>query len=311
MLELGRLRYFLQVAESGSLSAAAVCLGVAQPALSRQMRRLEAELGVQLLNRTGRGVSLTPAGRRLAQGARVLMQDADQLEREVAGFRLAVAGEAVAGMPPTVGRILALPLTIRARERLPQVSLRLVEEFSGTMVEWLVSGRIDVGVIYGDPGVTKILAEPLVEEELALIGRPQIIGEEADDGVARSELARLPLVLPSRRHSLRRLMEGEAERAGHGLNVVLEIDSLSSLVEAARQGLGATVLPPAAVRSELAVGGLSVRRLDPPLLRTLFLATGPRRAAAAPPAALADLIRALMLEIAPSVGWRRLTRPSA
>lgn len=311
MLELGRLRYFLQVAESGSLSAAAVALGVAQPALSRQMRRLETELGVQLLNRTGRGVSLTPAGRRLAQGGQVLMQDAAHLEREVAGFRLAVAGEAVAGMPPTVGRILALPLTMRARERLPKVSLRLVEEFSGTMVEWLVSGRIDVGVIYGDPGVTKILAEPLVEEELAVIGRPQIVGEDADEGVSRADLARLPLVLPSRRHSLRRLMEEEAARAGHGLNVVLEIDSLSSLMEAARQGLGATILPPAAVRTELAFGGLSVRRLEPPLLRTLFLATGPRRAAAAPPAALADLIRGLMLDIAPGVGWRRLARPSA
>jgi LysR family nitrogen assimilation transcriptional regulator len=310
MLELGRLRYFLQIAEDGSFSAAAIHLGVAQPALSRQVRALEAGLGVQLLNRTGRGVSLTPAGRRLAEGGRALLREAAQLEREVAGFRLAVAGEAVAGMPPTIGRILALPLTVRARERLPQVSLRLVEEFSGTMVEWLVSGRVDVGVIYGDPGVTKILVEPLAEEELAVIARPDLLAPDGA-GVSRKALAMLPLVLPSRRHSLRRLMEEEAARLGHDLNVVFEIDSLSALVQAARTGLGATVLPPAAVRAELALGDLEVRPLDPPLLRTLFLATGPRRAAAAPPAAVADLIRALMLEIAPGVGWRRLDRARA
>lgn len=311
MLDLTRLRYFLQIAQDGSLSAAAVSLGVAQPALSRQMRVLEGELGVQLLNRTGRGVSLTPAGRRLSEGARVLMQDAAHLEREVAGFRLAVAGEAVAGMPPTIGRILSLPLTVRARERLPEVSLRQVEAFSGTMVEWLISGRIDVGVIYGDPGVTKILAEPLAEEELALIGVPDLIGPESGGAVSRDQLSSLPLILPSRRHSLRSLLETAASQAGHGLNVVFEIDSLSSLVEAARQGLGATILPPAAVRAELALGGLAVRGLDPPLVRTLFLATGPRRAAAAPPAAVADLIRGLMLELAPTVGWRRLERAAA
>lgn len=309
MLDLIRLRNFVQVCESGSLSAAALRLGLAQPALSRQMQALESELRVQLLNRTGRGVSLTPAGRRLQEGAIALLQDAETLGREVSGFAAAVAGEAVVGMPPTVARSLALPLTLEARERLPLVSLSLVEAFSGTMVEWLAAGRIDVGVIYGDPGVAKILAEPLVEEALFLIGAPDALGD-GDGPVSLDVLASAPLVLPSPRHSLRRLLEETAAAEGFRLRVAVEIDSLTAMVEAARLGVGLTVLPPAAVRAELSFAGLGRRPLDPPLRRTLYLATGPGREAAAPPSAVAGLIRGLVTRIAPDAGWEAVRRPS-
>ena len=169
-MDLRRLSYFVEACDRGSLTAASLAIDVAQPALSRQIRELEREMGVELLHRTGRGVAPTYAGRHLLDGARRLLAESEKLREDVRALAGATAGEAVIGMPPTVGRVLTVPLTRMLAARHPQLSLRIMEGFSGTMLEALQAGRIDLAILYENPRLALVIADPVAEEELVVVG---------------------------------------------------------------------------------------------------------------------------------------------
>lgn len=302
-MELRQLRYFLQVLESGGFSPASSVLHVAQPALSRQVKALEEELGVALLHRTGRGVRATVAGRALAEGARRLLDDAADLRKRVLGFRETLVGEATVGLPPTIGRVLGLPLIEHVRQHHPQINLCIAETFSGTMLEWLHSGRVDAAVLYSDPQVSSIHVDHVADEPLSVIGVP----DSLPSGCAlipASALAGRPLVVPTRHHGLRRVLERYAAEANLRLTVAAEIDSLHAIIAAVRGGMGWSVLPAVTVRDEIAAGTVASRLLaDPPLFRPLLVATTVQRSDAVTARELGRLLKAQMESIAPEAGW--------
>ena len=301
----------MQVAERGSFSRAALDLRTAQPALSRQIRKLEEELGVTLLYRTGRGVSLTHAGELLLQSGRQILADLDAAVRDVRASGGLMAGSAVVGLPPTVGRVLSIPLARRVREAFPDVQLRIVEGFSGHLLEWLYSGRVDVAVLYAEPNVPVMVAEPLVEEDLMLIGRADMLPAAYRDGARReitlADIAALPLVVPSAPHSLRLRIERAAAEAGLGLTYVLEVDALFSMIETVRQGLGFTILPGCAAQRDIDEGVLTALRIEAPAMsQTLYVATASQRPAAVASRRLAQLLRESVHALAETGLWRRV-----
>jgi LysR family nitrogen assimilation transcriptional regulator len=301
-LELRQLRYFAQVARSGGFSPAALALDIAQPALSRQVRALEQILGVDLFHRTGRGVSLTDAGHRLLERADKILRETDEAAEDLRALGAIASGSAVVGMPPTVGRVLTVPLMRRFREAHPQVELRVVEGLSGDMAEWLRTGRVDVAILFGAPRTPTVIADPVVEETLVVVGRPDSF--ETRD-VRLTALSGRALALPSRKHSLRSLVADAAAEAGFVPQVVFEIDSLHAMLEAARQGLAVTVVPLAAVLRDLAAGDLAAWPIvDPPLTRVLHVGTAAQRPRAMAAGKLAALVRQQMLEMAAEVRWR-------
>lgn len=310
-MEIRTLRYFLKVAELGSFSRAALDLRIAQPALSRQIQKLEDELDVQLLYRTGRGVSLTHAGEMLLESGRKLAEQFDVSLREVRASGGQMAGSAVIGLPPTVGRVLTIPLARQIKAQFPEVKLRIVEGFSGHLLEWLYSRRIDVGVLYAEPNVPVMVAEPLVVEDLMLIGRPDMLvdalGADIPESISMAEVARLPLVVPSAPHSLRLRIERTADDCGLRLDVVLEVDALFSMTEAVRQGFGFTILPGCAAQRDIAEGALAALRIDQPgMQQTLFVATASQRPAAVASRKLAQIVRESVYGLADTGLWRRV-----
>lgn len=310
-MEMRALRYFLKVAEMGSFSRAALDLRIAQPALSRQIAKLEEELDVQLLYRTGRGVTLTHAGELLVESGRKLAEQFDVALREVRASGGQMAGSAVIGLPPTVGRVLTLPLARRIKHEFPEISLRIVEGFSGHLLEWLYSGRIDVGVLYAEPNVPVMVAEALVIEDLMLIGRPDMMSSALGDGprasVSMVEVAALPLIAPSPPHSLRLKIDRTATESGLKLNVVLEVDALFSMTETVRQGLGFTILPACAAQRDILEGALSALRIDEHAMsQTLYVATASQRPAAVASRRLAQMVRESIFSLAETGVWRRI-----
>jgi LysR family nitrogen assimilation transcriptional regulator len=300
--DLRQLLAFVQVARSGGFSAAAVVLDVAQPVLSRQVRTLEQGLGVDLFHRTGRGVSLTPAGHALIERADVILKIVDETVDDLRALGAVASGSAVVGMPPTVGRVLTVPLMRELRTAHPQVELRVVEGLSGDMAEWLRTGRVDVAVLFDAPRTASVIAEPVVEETLMVVGPP---GSFPGAEVQLRQLEDRPLILPSRKHTLRELVVDAAAKAGFPARIALEIDSLHAMLEAARQGLGLTVAPMAAVRGDLAAGGLSAWPIvDPPLTRILHVGTAAQRSEAMAGGKLAALVRQQILNLAPQAQWR-------
>lgn len=244
-MELRQLRYFVRVVELGSMSRAAVDLGLVQSALSQQVARLEGELATRLLQRGAKGVTPTEAGVAFFQQAQLALRHADEAVRAAQQSRL--SGSVSVGLAPTTASILGLPLMLAVRERYPEVRLHVVESLSGHLSAMLNARQLDLAVLFDtDPG-RRWSVTPLVEEKLFLI---QARGHGRKPLPAKLRLAQvkdLPLILPSGSHGLRSTLD--AAFTGQRLQKLLamEIDSLAMLMDAVRAGLGCTIQPRAAL----------------------------------------------------------------
>lgn len=277
-MEFKQLSYFLGIAESGSFSKAAIRLAVAQPILSRQIKLLEQELGVELLYRNGRGIVLSEAGKLLETYAKSVVSLVGQAQSEIAALRAIPRGRVAIAMPPSIGWVLTGPLVLRCRETFPNILLHLAEGFSGHVAEWLSTGRVDIGIVYHAPRSPMLTTEPLFSDELILLGP---VGDPADvggDTVQTVRLAEIPMILPARPHGLRLLIDNALEQAGVSARVEFEVDAMPSTLSLVEQGVGYTVLSEAAVKHLLNAGRIrSWSLVDPVLTRELMLATSTQR----------------------------------
>jgi LysR family nitrogen assimilation transcriptional regulator len=269
-LDLRQLRYFAAVAESGSFTRAAEALHVAQSALSLHVRRLEEALGVQLLIREPRGVRLTPAGARLSEHAKLILQQFVLAEQDIRTHYSGPAGPVAIGIPSGVGRVLTAPLIEAVKESLPRVSLQILEGMTGHLEEWLQQDRVALAVLYGDVGGNE--AKEIARESLYLVSSSSL-GPTGE--VQLSDIPRHPLVLPSKRHSTRRCIEAAAQRHGCKLRVELELDSLSSIIDVVEQGRACSILAASAFAREQKQGSIHAYRIvDPPVERSVLLIAG-------------------------------------
>lgn len=241
-MDIKQLRYFVRIAELGSVGKASDVLEIAQPTLSRHVRALEVELKTSLFSRNGRGVILTPAGRRFLDHARGVLHAADTaliaLKEE---GESAYEGRVVAGFTPSVGRTLIPSFAERFVERFPKASLSLVEGYSQSLYEQVLVGGLDFSILLNPAASPGLVIEPVATDNLYLIGLNPI-GTSTSD-VALSELARIPLIMPHASTATRPLLEFEAARLGIMLTLALEIDSVRSIIELVERGVGYTVMP--------------------------------------------------------------------
>ena len=259
-MELRQLRYFLGVCEAGSLLQASGRLHIAQPALGQQIAALEDELGVKLFERSTRGMALTPEGRIFQEHAKVVLTDVDRAREAVRQSVAEPQGQVVLGLPTTVALAAAVPIVQACRARYPGIQLQLVEAYSGHLREWLQLGRLDLALLFGDEPDPDLLKRVLLEEPLSLVTSP---GAPAFEQPLRlRHLAELELVLPSREHGLRRIIDAACARQGIALNVIAEIDSLTSVKNAVAAGVGHTILSPSSVVQEVAQGKLKAANIE-------------------------------------------------
>jgi LysR family nitrogen assimilation transcriptional regulator len=297
-VELRQLRHFLCVAETGSFSKAAVRLSVTQPVLSREVRMLEEEFGEQLFYRNGRGVVLSTAGELLAGHARSMVEISDRLKADMAARRDAPSGKVVIAMPPSIGWVLTVPLVQRCLAAYPGISLHAVEGFSGHVLEWLATGRIDIGIVYNAPKHPTLLMEPLLEEELILLGPPDDPAGLGEGPVKAERLASVPLIMPARPHGLRVQVDQEMNQAGVTLRIEHEMDAMSSTLSLVEAGVGYTILCYAATQPRISANRLRWWPLiDPPLVRHLMLATAVQRPMTTAAKLVIRLVRALVGEL--------------
>lgn len=270
-MELSQLRTLIHVAELGSLSKAADRLHIAQPALSRQIRLLEDELGVRLFDRHGRGMVVTDQGQDVLRHALRVMAELEEIRATVADEDAPLRGHVSIGMPPTVADILSEPLVAAFRETHPDATLRIVSAYSGYLLDWMHRGEIDAAVLYDPKSARTLRVQPLLEEVLFLIGPPGS-GLSQDSPVDFSDLEGVRLLLPSKGHGLRAILDKCAEDCGFALSVPVEADSYSTLKSLVRAGHGSTILPKAPIHRDLAAGELCTAPLHNPVpMRRLIL----------------------------------------
>ncbi len=260
-MDIRPLRYFVTAATFNSISKAANHLHVAQPALSRQIRKLEKDLGTELLCRDSRGVSLTEAGTRLFDKGESILRQIEQMTDEVRASGKVPTGYVSVALMPSVASLIAPVLVMRMRERHPTVSLRLSEGLTTSIVGGLLNNKFDLGLIPAQPVDTALVSVPLLTEPMFLIGPGKDRTKNGGGALTMRQLARYPLLLPSRGNTLREQIESVAKRNGVTLDVKEDVDSSAVIKHLVVSGLGYTVQCYSFVHEEVERGQLFVRPL--------------------------------------------------
>lgn len=274
-MDTRRLYSFVRVVDAGSITRAADLLHIAQPALSQQMTALESLFGQQLLSRSKQGVEPTEAGRVLYRHARVILRQLEQAQADVEIVGRELAGGVSVGLAPySTVNALALPLLSAVRARYPRVLLHINENFGGVLSEALMTGRMDMALLYDSGPIRGVDFERLLTEELVVVA-PEGIGLPArpQDPVSMADLADVPLLLPGPTHTIRRVVDQAFAHASTAANVVGEVESVSLMARAVRGGLGATVLPESVARRMMGGDDLHQRHLLPALEVQVSLGT--------------------------------------
>jgi LysR family nitrogen assimilation transcriptional regulator len=299
-MDLRQLSYFVRVADQGSFTRAATLLGVAQPALSRQVRQLEVELRQTLLQRNGRGATLTDAGRRLLDHARGILYQVGRAREDLEEMRGAPVGRVAIGMPPSVARNLTSGLVGAFRKRFPQATLGIVEGLSAYVIEWLASGRLDVALVYNPPLSRQVEVHQLLQEQLYLIGPAASRTRAAQAGrpVALCQLPRFGLIVPSQPQVIRMFVETQLANAGARINVALEVEGVPAILDLVARGHGYAVLAASAIRNHPLRPKLLPRPIVRPRLAiTLALATPAQRPLTPLAREAAKIVQSLALEV--------------
>lgn len=272
-MNLRQLQYFLEVSELENVTRAAERLHVAQPALSRHMRALERELGVRLFERDGRGIILTNAGLVFRDRVRAVLRELDRAQLEVRALSRSPGGRIDFGMPYSISQALTRVLMQRVHDELPGVALRVIDGWTGFIIEWLLRGRLDLGVIYDHTLKSDVLrTEPLAAEEQFLVCAPDDRLAK-HDSITLTEVADLPLALPSREHGLRVAVEQFMQTIGQVPKIHTEMESIVGLRQFARQRGIYTILPRGEMEDDLAARRARIVQIThPTVYRTLFIA---------------------------------------
>ncbi len=243
-MDIRQLRYFVQIVESGSLLKASRQIFIAQPALSQQLAKLEAEVGVMLLTRSARGVVPTENGHALYHHAKFLIRQVDQSVLIARQGPSAIAGLVSIGLAPTTVAAIGLELVRHLRNKYPAIMLNVVESLSGHLEQMLELGRLDMAVLFKQLVLPRHAAQPLIDETLVVV-LPAVskLVPMRRRNLTLSEACRLPLILPTASHGLRRRIDIEIEQQNLRLNLVAEVDSLALLMASVREGFGATIQP--------------------------------------------------------------------
>ena len=250
-MELRQLRYLVRTIELGSISQAALDLGVAQSAVSLQIQRLEGELATRLLQRTPSGIISTDAGIAFLSHAQLALRHAD--EAMLAARQSRLSGVVGLGLAPTTAGVLGVPLLQAMQVQYPDIRIHLVEGMSGHLGQMLNAREIDLAVLFGADQARRWTVQHLLDERLFFVCSAQSLMNPLPTTLAA--LADTPLVLPTHRHGLRRVIDAAFGSLNQNANIVAEVDSLTVLMDMVAAGMAATLQPWSALARQPEAGG--------------------------------------------------------
>lgn len=275
-IDVKRLRYFVAVCKHGGFSHAASVIGVAQPALTRQVQLLEREVGLKLITRNGRGAEPTEEGRFLLARSMEYLDGLDKLLLELKQRFSQMSGQAVVGICPTISPFFLGDLNSYVAANSPDLALSVVEAYSGDLKNLMNSDRLDLALTYKPSSSVGGRHVELFSERLVLVSGFQ--PDAQPRSYRLSELESLKLILPSRIHELRLIIDTVSRRRGVLLRPDLELDSLDAVKTFLKRPLSFfTILPAYSVHSEVEARQFSQYTIDDPdMLRTISIVTPAR-----------------------------------
>lgn len=271
-MNLRALQYFVKLADLRHFSKAAEACFVSQPTLSTQIKKLEDELGVQLVERSPKNIMLTPVGEEIADRARLVLSDIDQIRAVARRSGNPADGVLRLGLFPTLAPYFLPHVVPGIRARYPNLTLQLAEEKTETILSMLRQGGLDAGVLalpINDDGLAmeRLFAEPFV---VALPGEHPLAERES---IAMSDLEHTELLLLEEGHCLREHALEVCALAGAHERVDFHATSMETLRQMVGAGVGLTLMPLLAVKPPIAATeNVAIRPFEDPVpKRTLAL----------------------------------------
>jgi DNA-binding transcriptional LysR family regulator len=215
---------------------------------------------------------LTSAGRMLLDRTTGLVRQIEQVRDDLQSAGGKPSGRVILGLVPTVSAVFSGRFARRVITEFPDVSLRIVESYGGHLVEWLHRGEMDLAITYGPAVDLHLTVQSIGREDIAVVGPP-------GSGLAKKKqvdlkwLVKQDLIVPSISHGMRALLEKAVARQRLTLKPMMEADSYRAQISLMEEGLGYTLLPPSAIRAELAARRLEMAALVPSVSRELILAS--------------------------------------
>ncbi|GGE28685.1 transcriptional regulator, LysR family [Gemmobacter megaterium] len=272
-IKLQQLRYFVSVADHGSISAASASLGIAQPAVSRRLADLEQEVGATLLQRRSTGVFLTETGKVFLDHARAVLRRLDRAERDLMLARGAVPDEVRFVVPPALSRFVAAPLVRAVMTEYPNIRVTCIETHWDDARKRMEEGRGDLALVTNGHLFANTNAEAWLRD-LIYFGGALTSEFHGDAPIGMAEIARQPLIMPSRRYLIRRMLDEIAAHQGLSLAIAHEIDSGTLTESYLEEGLGFTISIWQTFFAGVARGQMFARPIALPALdRTLTIVT--------------------------------------
>ncbi|EAQ02165.1 regulatory protein, LysR:LysR, substrate-binding [Pseudooceanicola batsensis HTCC2597] len=267
-MDLKQLSYFMLIHEHGSISKAASAAGVVQPALSSQIRKLEAEFGVPLFVRTHRGVVPTSAGDRIYQLAASITANIADAKQDLSALVEAdqVGGRIKVGFPPSLARGIFSPLMTSFTNDFPNVKVTMMEAFSGTLTEWVIDGRIDFAIGAVPLDVAGLRQRKIYTDNIVLISGQPIAGKQLEP-CRLDNIPGLKLILPSEAHSFGAVVRKYLEEGRIVADSTVEVDGASGGIALARSTDWAGLCPFCAVHGDLRRNQIYVNPIAAPELK--------------------------------------------
>lgn len=267
-VDFRKLKSFVKIVDTGSMSRAASSLRTAQPALSQQIAALESHFKHKLLIRSNVGIAPTEAGLILYRHAQLMLKQLEQAQIDIDQAAKSVAGRVSIGLATySTSSALSFPLLREMQRKHPHIVVHINDSFGHVLSELVMTGKMDMALIYAIEPIKGVTLQPLFREEMFLVSPADL--ELPGDAAMPLPLAALndvPLLLPSKAHLLRRLIDDALARARSTPRVVSEVESVPALSAAVLNGLGATILPASVVTETASFSGAQVRALTRPVI---------------------------------------------
>lgn len=265
-----QLRYFAAIHEEGSLARAAERQHVAISALSRHLGNLEFELGTLLFIREPRGMRPTAAGLRLYEHARNILRAMTAAEHDLRDEGREVAGSVAVGMAYSAVKAIGVALMQNVLADYPKVRLSLTESLSGSTLIHLMASEVDLALVYNPPHDPRLRTQAILQEDMVLLGRPDIIGGTGP--IQFDEVLELPLIILRQGLSARALLDNATLRKRLEEHAQLQMNSVSATAGSLLAGIGCAIGTPFFMKEHLDAETIVARQIvSPELKRTLYM----------------------------------------
>lgn len=252
-MDIKQLKYFISIADLGSMTRASESLNIAQPALTQQIAKLEADLRARVFDRGTSGVKLTPAGEVLYRYAKSIIKQVDDARLAVSDEDRHPTGKVTIGIPGSTGKLLSVPLLQKLKKQ-GRILLEIVERPSAELPPLVANGKLDVAVVVDAIPGRGVTLSPILLEDLLVVAARHALG--ARRSLTLKEVAAAPLVLPSRPSTICQRVETALMDAQLTCQLVGEVSATDMLVRVVRAGIGWTLLPWSAVSEDICHGEL-------------------------------------------------------